>query len=197
MRNLSPVTLAMLSVVIAGCAGKFEDPPQQSSCASPAGYSGRIYKGTLPELTYAAIDKMTLCARPEISPIVPVTVSSITESQRVNRSSTFGNVVADFARTRLAQNWMDVSEPRLRSRMLLKEDQGEMMLDRDPRNLVTAPKSAEVVTGTYGVGDKSVYVSLKLIQSDTGKILSAADFVVWREGDVDKLLGNTSIAINQ
>jgi hypothetical protein len=193
MRTL--VALAMISIAVAGC-GRFEDP-KQFSCASPASDSGRIYRRTLPELTYAAIDKMTLCGPPQISQVVPITVSSITESQRLDSSSAFGNLVADFARSRLAQNHMDVSEPRLRSSMLLKPDQGEMMLGRDPRHLVTSPLYSAIVTGTYGVGDKSVFVSLKLIQADNAQILSAADFVVWRTGDVDNLLGGINIAGNR
>jgi hypothetical protein len=194
MRTSTLVALAIISVAVAGCDG-MEDPIQLS-CASPP-KSGRIYKQTLPELTYAAIDKMTQCGPPEISQIVPITVTSITESQRLDRSSTFGNVVADFARSRLAQNRMDVSEPRLRSSMLLKADQGEMMLGRDPRNLVAPPPYSAVIIGTYGIGDKSVFVSLKLIRVDNAQILNAADFVVWRAGDVDNLLVDSNVTAHR
>ena len=193
MRTSTLLALATMAVAVAGCADRVEDP-MQVSCAFPA--TGRIYNRTLPELTYAAIDKMTRCGPPEISQTVPIAVASITESQRLDRSSTFGNVLADFARSRLAQNGMDVSEPRLRSSMLLKVDQGEMMLGRDPRHLVAPPLYSAVITGTYGVADKSVFVSLKRIRTDNAQILSAVDFVVWRTGDVDKLLGNLSVAEN-
>jgi hypothetical protein len=187
--------LAVISAAVAGCTG-FEDP-KQFSCALPAARHVRIYKRTLVELTYAAVDKMTLCGPPEVSRIVPITVSSITESQHLDTTSTFGNIIGDFARSRLAQNRMDVFEPRLRSAMLLRTDQGEMMLGRDPRALVTSPPYSAVLTGTYGVGDTSVFVSLKLIRADNAKILSAADFVAWRDGDVNNLLGNSSISVNR
>jgi hypothetical protein len=195
MRNFTLVSLVMICAAVAGCT-RLEDP-QQFSCAYPTTVPVRIYKKTLAELTYAAIDKMTLCGPPEISQIVPITVSSITESQHLDRSSAFGNIVADFARSRLAQNRMDVLEPRLRSSMLLKADQGEIMLGRDPRSLVASPSYAAVVAGTYGVGDTSVFVNLKLIRADNAQILSAADFIVWRDGDIKNLLGDLSIAGNR
>jgi hypothetical protein len=194
MKNSALFALAMVSIATAGCTG-FEDPQQFSCAQPPAGrpYSHH-YKRTLPELTYAAIDKMTLCARPEISPNVPVIVSSLTDSRRLESSSTFGNIVADFARSRLAQNRMDVSEFRLRSAMLLKQDQGEMMLSRNPGDMVKPPPLySAVLTGTYAVGDDSVFVSLKLIRSDNAQILSAADFVVWHAGDADRLLGDSTV----
>jgi len=77
-----------------------------------------------PELTYAVIDKMTLTAPPEMSPLVPIIVSSVTDTQHLGETSVFGNAVAD---------------PRLRSTLLLKEDQGEMILSRDRDYLVTPP----------------------------------------------------------
>jgi hypothetical protein len=195
MRSSTLVSLAVISAVVAGCTG-FKDP-KQFRCALPAAAHVRIYERTLGELTYAAVDKMTLCGPAEVSRIVPITVSSITDSQRLDTSSTFGNIIGDFARSRLAQNRMDVFEPRLRSAMLLKTDQGEMMLGRDPVALVTSPPYSAVLTGTYGVGDASVFVSLKLIRADNAQILSAADFVVWRDGDVSNLLGNPGIAVNR
>jgi len=115
-------------------------------------------------------------------------------TQRLGKSSTFGDVVADFARIRLAYHHMNLSDPRLRSSLLLKADQGEMMFSRDPRLLVTAPLYAAVVTGIFGVADVSAFVSLRLCRSDNGHIISAADFIVWREGDVNRLLGDLSIA---
>jgi FlgO protein len=120
MRISRWLVLTLTSVAMAGCV-RFEDPPQVS-CAYTSSGPIRAYGNTLPELTYAAVQKVAFCAGPSISDRVPIIVSSITDSRRLETSSTFGNVVADFARTRLAQMHMDVSEPRLRSSMLLKTD---------------------------------------------------------------------------
>ena len=125
------------AATLSACA-TFHDPGQLS-CHATGTYPARIYAKSLPELTYLAVDKLTLCGWPNISPAVPMVVSSITDSRLVDRSTTFGNVVADLVRSRLAQDGMNVSDARLRSGMLLKPDQGEMMLVRDPSSLVPPP----------------------------------------------------------
>ena len=154
--------------------------------------SNPVYAKTyapLPELTYAAIDKIAYCASNVVSDNVPITVSSITDTQHLDRSSPFGNLVADFARARLAENHKAVSEPRLRAELLMRPDEGEMFLGRDPAKLTTPhPLYAAVLTGTYGVGAQNVFVSLRLIRTDNAQILSAASFVVPRQEDVDTLL---------
>lgn len=184
-------TLALLT----GCGAPIVDaPPQlvQGPVCPAYAPPKRLYASepvALPELTYAAIDKMTFCSKDIVSERVPITVSSITDSRRLDQSSTFGNMVADFARARLAENHMAVSEPRLRSDLLMKADQGEMFLSRDPGKLtVPHPPYAAVLTGTYGVGANHVFVSLKLIRTDNTQLLAAADFVLPRSGDVEALL---------
>ena len=190
-RLASLATLALLT----GCGGRIVDAPPQlvQGHVCPAYEPRTRHYATesvaLPELTYAAIDKMTFCSKDIVSEQVPITVSSITDSRHLDQSSTFGNMVADFARARLAENHMAVSEPRLRSDLLMQADQGEMFLSRDPSKLtVPHPPYAAVLTGTYGVGASHVFVSLKLIRTDNTQLLSAADFVLPRQGDVDSLL---------
>jgi hypothetical protein len=100
----------------------------------------------------------------------------------------FGDILADFIRSRLAQDGFDVSEPRLRSRMLLRKDEGEMMLGRESRALVPPPGYSCIVAGTYAAADSRVYVAVKLISVNDARIMAAVDFVVWRTSDIDKLL---------
>jgi hypothetical protein len=188
-------SLALLGL-LSGCSSDLiQDGPAQLVEGPPCpafARPTRVYAkmpAALPELTYAAIDKIGYCASNVVSDQVPITVSSITDSQHLDRSSPFGNVVADFARARLAENHMAVSEPRLRAELLMRPDEGEMFLGRDPAKLTNPhPLYAAVLTGTYGVGEQYVFVSLKLIRTDNARILAAADFVVPRQGDVDRLL---------
>jgi FlgO protein len=194
MRISGLASLTALAL-LAGCGGQIVDTPPQlvQGRVCPAYQPPtRLYASepeALPELTYAAIDKITFCARDVVSERVPITVSSITDSQHLDQSSAFGNMVADFARARLAENHMTVSEPRLRSGLWMRVDQGEMFLSRDKDTLTQPhPLYAAVLTGTYGVGANHVFVSLKLIRADNTQLLSAADFVLTRYGDVEALL---------
>jgi TolB-like protein len=197
MRIRSFALIAVLAGALSACAAGFEDPdPVQLSCTAASEYPAQTYSDNLPQKTYGAVDRLIICASPEISSRVPIVVSSITDSRLLDRTSTFGNMIADLVRSRLAQKGMTVSDPRLRSTMLLKKDQGEMMMARDPRSLVTPPTYSAILTGTYGVGESEVFVSLKLLQADSGRIISAADFMVGRDG-INNLLGDSAVAMGR
>lgn len=170
-------------LALGACAKSFHDPVTLTSVGS---YDDGP-PGDLAVLTYRAVDRL-LRATPQLTVAVPLVVSSITDSQRIDQSSSFGTIIADLVKSRLSQEQMTVLEPRLRSSMLLKKDQGEMMLARDSRAIVPGPMYSCVLTGTYAAAGSRVYVALKLISTDDSRIVSAVDFVVWRDSDINRLL---------
>jgi hypothetical protein len=184
--------LTGIALAVAGCGTVA--PMGAASCDQGPAPAVRVYHRTLAELTYHAVDKIASCLPAAAVAGIPVIVSSLTDARAIGQSSTFGNILADFVRSRLTQNHMIVLEPRLRTAMLLKTDEGEMTLARDPLKLVPPPAHAAILTGTYAVGETSVFVSLKLIRVDTAQILAAADFEAVRSADIDTLLGRPAIA---
>lgn len=185
MRNnmRTPITrrIAALGPLLAvgACTKGFQDPSAPD----------RFYSRDLAGLTYRAVDRLLERSTPQLTVAAPVLVSSLTDSLRVEKSSRFGTIIADLAKSRLAQGGMAVSEPRLRSAMLLKRDEGELMLARDSRAIIPGPAYSCVLTGTYAAADSRVYVALKLLSADNARIISTVDFVVWRNNDVNRLLG--------
>jgi FlgO protein len=81
-------------------------------------------------------------------------------------------------RTRVVQDGHAASEIRLRSAVSFNHGEGEFLLSRNRRALMTAPSAAAIITGTYAASAESVYVSLKLISATDARILGPADFVV-------------------
>jgi TolB-like protein len=165
-------------LTLGACAKGFQDP-SSSNDRGPA--------RDLAVLTYRAVDRLVRLT-PQLTAEVPVVVSSVTDSQQVDQSSRFGTLIADLVKSRLAQGNFTVSEQRLRSAMLLRKDEGEMMLTRDSRAMVSSPPYSCVLTGTYAAAHSRVYVALKLISAGDARIMSAVDFVVWRNEDVSRLL---------
>ena len=176
------------ALAVVGCASRFQDPLilQSDAC-----YLEHRPGTELGGLTYQAVDRLKSRAIPVLTPDVPIIVASISDAQRLDETSKFGNLIADLVKSRLSQNCLTVAEERLRSRMHLKRDEGEMMLARDANEIIPPPPYASVATGTYAVGDERVYVSLKLIRRDSARIMSSVDFVVWKTADVSRLLGET------
>lgn len=141
--------------------------------------------------TYRAVDDM-LAASPTLTQSGgPVVVMTIADIANVDHSTPFGNMVADLVRTRLVQRGVSVTEMRMRSSVRLNPTDGELILGRNRRTLMPAPDAAEVVTGTYAVGNSEIYVSLKIIQTADAHILAAADFVTPRSWNVEQLLIGT------
>ncbi len=172
-------------LALGGCTAGFQEP--SSPAATDA--HGRGQASDLAVLTYRAVDRL-VNSTPQLTRTVPVIVSSLTDSQRIDQSSLFGTFIADIVKSRLAQRGMTVSEQRLRSAMLSKQDEGEMMLTRDSRAAVPGPHYSCVLTGTYAAAGSKVYVALKLVSASDARIISAVDFVVWRDDDVARLLGD-------
>lgn len=146
--------------------------------------------GSLGTLTYRAVD-LLVAGAPELRRSGPVMVTSITDTQMIEKSTPLGNIIADLVRSRLVQSGVAVSELRLRSAVLMnrRQGQGEMMLSRNPRALmVRAPDAAAIVTGTYAVGDNDLLVSLKAISATDARIISAADFFLPKYFNVNSLL---------
>lgn len=171
-------------MTLTACAKGFQEP----TTLRGVGSYDRGSAGDLAVLTYRAVDQL-LQSTPELNATVPLVVSSITDSQRIDQSFSFGAIIADLVKSRLSQEHMTVIEPRLRSSMLLKKDEGEMMLARDSRAIMSGPPYSCVLTGTYATAGSRVYVALKLISADDARILSAVDFVVYRNTDINRLLG--------
>jgi TolB-like protein len=173
----------MLALGVAGCAA----PSFPETAASSSTDDRSSVQGDMGHLTYRAVDKM-LDTAVGLPPGTPLIVASLTDAQQLEQSSLFGNIVADMIRSRLAQRGMRVSEVRLRSAMRLAPGQGELMLSRETRALLSSPNVAGIVTGTYAVGGERVWVSLKLVSGLDAQVLGASDFALTRQGDVESLL---------
>jgi TolB-like protein len=168
-------------VVLAGCSPGYDPLSAEQQLASR-----RLQLGAL---TYQAVDSMVDQIPDVKANNGLVVVGSVEDIHDVNSSTPFGNIVSEMVRTRLVQRGVNVQELRVRSSVLLERQSGEMLLSRDTKSLRAAPAASEFVTGTYAVGNGSVFVSLKIIDAGSGRIVAASDFVATRSGDVDRLLG--------
>jgi TolB-like protein len=168
--------LAMAAAVCLAAAGCVTDPNEVAT-SSTTPDATPYEQPDVSTLTYRAVDLM-LAAAPDVTSSTPLVVASLSDARNLEKSSALGNIVADMIRTRLAQTGHKISEVRLRSAMSLRRGAGEFLLSRNRGALMSAPSAAAVVTGTYAVSYEKVYVSIKMISADDGRIIAGADFVV-------------------
>jgi hypothetical protein len=163
-----------VGLAVAGCA--LTDPPGPASSSVTVG-SAPYARNDLGSLTYRAVD-LILAAAPDLRTDTPLIVASIADTQNVDSGTALGNIVSDMIRTRIAQDGYTASEFRLRSEVAFTKGQGEFMLSRNRRALMSAPNAAAIVTGTYASSFENIYVSLKLVSATDAHIISGADFVI-------------------
>jgi TolB-like protein len=173
MKNSFRTLAIALPLAFAGCAN---DSPTDATSSVTIGATASV-DGNLATLAYRSVD-LLLAGAPDVTRTTPLIVSSISDADHVERSSRFGNILADMIRTRLAQDGHSAAEIRLRERVSFNRGEGEFLLSRDRRALMRPPFAAAIVTGTYAASFESVYVSIKLVSATDAHILSGADFVL-------------------
>ena len=131
-----------LGLAVAGCV---HDAPLPATSSVTIGSSPYVL-GDLGTLTYRAVD-LILAAAPEVTADTPLVVASISDVQNVETSSAFGNIVSDMIRTRLMQDGHATSEIRLRKEVSFNKGEGEFLLSRNRRVLMSPPNAAAIVTG--------------------------------------------------
>lgn len=141
-------------------------------------------------LTYKAVERLAKTAMPPLSSDKRVFVASMVDINDLKKSSTFGRLIGEHAGSKLAQLGYDIKELRLRSSILVLNGVGDLVLSRDLRKITGDVNAAAVVAGTYGIGGEWIYVNMRMIDADTGKIMSAVDFVVPLDKDTRKLISN-------
>jgi hypothetical protein len=184
-RASSVLAAAAAAVLLSGCVSGSDSATSSVTVGSRPETHGEI--GTL---TYRAIDRLVAGA-PELAQGRTVVVGSVVEVQRVDRSTPFGNLVADLARSRMVQKGVTVAETRLRTAMLLDRKQGEITLAHDRASVVAPPNAAGILTGTYAASDDFIIVSLKLVSLSDARIVAAVDFEVPRRGSETLLAPGT------
>jgi TolB-like protein len=107
----------------------------------------------------------------------PILVASFVNIDNVQRSSTFGRVIAEQMASRLSQKGYKVIEMKMRSdSIFIQEHTGELMLSRKLRTISNKHNAYAVIVGTYGVSKYVVYLTAKLIRTKDNVILSAYDY---------------------
>ncbi len=176
----TPARLAVLAIALALPLAGCEPGASGAGSTIANGYHPDA-RGDVGSLTYRAVDRL-VAGLPDLTLGKGVAVASIVDEQRVDKSTPFGNQVADLARSRLVQKGVLVYEMRMRSAVLLDPKEGVITLANDRTKVVAPPSVTAILTGTYAAGDNSVTVSLKLVSVSDARIVGAVDFVVPRRG---------------
>lgn len=128
----------------------------------------------------------------------PVLFTSFVDIDSLQTSSTFGRLLGEQVASRMAQLGYRIMEPKLRQgSMVIIEGAGEMVLSRDLTNIRDNHDAQAVIVGTYTVVNESIIVSVKLLSTQDGAILSTHDVTLKMTRDLHSLVHKNTSTIQQ
>lgn len=144
--------------------------------------------------SYEAAEYLSKQAVNKINPHTPIAVGTLSDVNAMETSSALGRLIAEQIASRLVHLGHTVAEVRLRNAINVKagRDSGEYMTSRDPSFLAPTTNVGAIVTGTYTVGSEHVHINLRLIDVNSGRIVSAYDYQLENEDNVRELVQTDS-----
>ncbi len=152
-----------------GCAGGYD------GVYSPKQNCMDLMKGDLCKTAYVITDTLINNAQTPLSLEQIILVSCFVDVNNVERTSSFGRMLAEQMASRLAQNGYMVVEMKLRTSLYIKEREGEFLLSRRLKDIQKAHDAQAVVVGTYMVSPKDLYLSARIVRAQDAKIISSCD----------------------
>lgn len=173
------LALGALAVsALPGCASYYYGEGMSLSSARPS--------SDLLLLNYQAVDR--LLAQVNLDPQFPLLVATLVHVDRLQESSRLGRIASEQIAGRLVQRGILVTEVTLRDSLVLRRDQGLLLLSRELQEVSQSQSAQAVLVGTYAPSATQVYVSLKLVAPQGNLVMAAQDYALPMDANVRLLL---------
>lgn len=118
----------------------------------------------------------------------PLLVATVVNVNDLRKTAPLGRTLSEQYASHLVDRGLLVKELKLRGDIYVREETGELMLSRELKDIAKVHSAGLVVVGTYSVAANTTFVSLKLVNTETGKILKGHDYALPNNADVNRLL---------
>lgn len=125
---------------------------------------------------YKAADALTSQLDGKLNPAQPLIVATLVNIDDLNNSSTFGRLTSEQVSARFTQSGFNMIEMKFRDFVYMKQDQGELLLTREIKDVAKTHNAQAVILGTYAITGEDLYVNLKVIQPNTNIVLAVHDY---------------------
>ncbi len=172
------LSIMLIALLGAGCSlNQNTDATWQDAAQDP-----------LIQTNYHAADALAIQAGAQLSTSQPLIMATLVSIDKLDRSSTLGRLISEHISTRFTQLHYVMTEVKLRNQLYLKQEQGELMLTRELKDIASTHNAQAVIVGTYAVSQQFVFVNLKIIQPINNKILSSFDYNLPLDDNIRSLL---------
>ncbi len=136
-----------------------------------------------------AADALANQAKSSLGQGATIIVSSFVNVDDITKSSALGRMLSQQFSSQFVHNDFNVMELLLRKNIYISENNnGEFMLSRDVKELSSQYQASAIIVGTYAAGANTVFVTAKVVDITTSRILSAVDFSIPLDNNVYNML---------
>ena len=119
----------------------------------------------------------------------PILATTFVDVTTLEPDSTFGRVVADQVAARFVQQGYHLLEAKLRKDgLLIHENMGEVLLSRKLQEIGQSFAAAYVITGTYSVGTRSIFLNAKVIAVANSRVMASHSLEIEIQDAIPDLL---------
>jgi TolB-like protein len=137
---------------------------------------------------YQAMDQLLQKNQTSLNPAKPVLVTSLADINNLELSSPLGRVSSEQLASRLVGSGYAVVEVNMGNRLRINRGTGQLILSRDVRELSRERGAQAVVAGTFTVSHDDVFVNLKLLRAEDGRVLAAHDYILKMDENVRSMV---------
>ena len=181
MHRRQLLSAAGASLLLAACTSGSRRSYSAASYASVA-------QSELIATSYKAADALLAQAAGQIAREHPLIVATLVNINALEESTPLGRLISEQVGARMAQQGYRVVELKIRQKLYMKRNEGELMLTREIRDIARQQDAQALVIGTYTEGADRVFVNLKLTQIETNIALAAVDYALPLDMNIRALL---------
>jgi len=142
------------------------------------------------EASYAAADFLAKdLSRKNLQITGSILTASFVNINNLSESCPLGRIIAEQISSRMAQNGYKLIDMKLRTNSIyIKEGKGEFLLSREIQEISKTQNSDYAIVGTYAVAEKSVYISMRIVDTSDNSIITGYDYQLGLNYQTESLL---------
>ncbi len=138
--------------------------------------------------SFTAADNLMQHALMDLYPGHRVLMTTIANIDNLTSSSSLGRLISEQLSARFAQKGYTVQEARLYDYLIVQPYSGEFVLSRHYRQTSLNAQGDILIAGTYATGNNTVYVTLKLLNVETAKVIASDAYTLPIGSNTEALL---------
>lgn len=119
----------------------------------------------------------------------PMLVATVVNVNDLRKTAPLGRTLSEQYASYMVSRGLLVKELKLRGDVFVRETTGELLLSRELKDIAKVHNAGVVLVGTYSAAANATYVSIKLVNTESGQILKGHDYALPNNSDVKLLLG--------